>query len=391
MAKQDRAVIAAARRTPVVPRGGALAALQADELAAPVMSQLMRDAGVRPDEIDHVILGNALYGGGNPARMAALRSGIPQNVPAMTIDTQCCSGHDAILMGARLIESGAATCVLAGGAESFSRSPLRLHRPMEPDVEPVAYTRPAFAPPPFDDPDLTEAAASLAAERNISRKAQAEFAVASHEKALASAAALKRRLVQPGGELPTGDAFTRKLGLKAAMRAPLLAGSGETGLNAATIACEADGAAAVLLVAERRHSRKDRPVLRILEGLAAGGDPANPALAPISVGQELLQSLKLDVSEFASIELMEAFAVQAMVTTDALGIEETRLNPLGGALARGHPIGASGAILLVQLFETLRGEGLACCGAQKYGMALIAAAGGLAAGLVVEREHSECS
>ncbi|MCV0429060.1 MAG: thiolase family protein, partial [Roseibium sp.] len=131
------AFIIAARRTPVAPRGGDLSAYQADELAAPVLAALVRDTGLSGNQVDHVILGNALYAGGNPARLAALRAGLPQSVPAMTLDTQCCSGLDAILQGVRLIESGAADCVLAGGAESFSRAPIRMHRPLDRQGGPV--------------------------------------------------------------------------------------------------------------------------------------------------------------------------------------------------------------------------------------------------------------
>ncbi|MEP0406120.1 MAG: beta-ketoacyl synthase N-terminal-like domain-containing protein, partial [Roseibium sp.] len=157
-------LILAARRTAVAPRGGAFRALQADELAAPVIEALLLDSGVERASVDHVIFGNALYGGGNPARLAALRAGLPDCVPALTLDTQCCSGLDAILMASHLVRSGAARCVIAGGMESYSRAPIRMHRPATSKEEPVAYDRPSFAPFPERDPDLTVAAADLAAE-----------------------------------------------------------------------------------------------------------------------------------------------------------------------------------------------------------------------------------
>jgi acetyl-CoA C-acetyltransferase len=384
MTKQRHAVIAAARRTPVAPRGGALCHLQADELAAPVLSQLILDAGFRPDQVDHVILGNALYGGGNPARRAALRAGISPSVPAMTIDTQCCSGLDAILLGKTMIESGAATCVLAGGAESFSRAPVRMHRPLDPKGQPVAYDRPIFAPPPFGDPDLAEAAARLAADGKITREAQVDYAVNSHTKARASVEAMKRRLVKAHNVDLASDAFTRKLAHKTAMRAPVLTGNKETGLSAATIACEADGAAAVLMVAEHVLRDQCRSGLKILDGLSSGCDPAEPALGPIFNARVLLNRLNMSASDFACIELMEAYAVQAMVTVEALDLVPGQLNRLGGALSRGHPIGGSGAILAVQLFENMLQSNEECGNAQSFGMALIAAAGGLASGVVVE-------
>ncbi|WP_428529405.1 thiolase family protein [Roseibium sp.] len=377
-----RAVIAAARRTPVAPRGGGLKDLQADELAAPVFSKLLDDEGIEGGMVDHVLLGNALYAGGNPARMAALRAGLPPTVPAMTIDTQCCSGLDAIIQGARLIEAGAARCVIAGGAESYSRAPVRMHRPKAMGKEPVVYTRPAFAPPPFDDPDLSEAAARLAARLEIGREDQAVFAVHSHEKARAVKTS-KKRVVCPGTDL-VDDSFTRPLSIRAAMRAPVLYGDRETGLSAATIACEADGAAATLLLSEDFARERGIRGLNVFKTGSKGGDPADPALTPIELAKQLLKQTGFDVVDMNAIELHEAYAVQAMAAANVLNIPSKSLNPFGGGLARGHPIGASGAILMVQLhnhWQIQRQQGFR----EHYkAMGLIAAAGGLAAGIVVE-------
>ncbi|MES0812349.1 thiolase family protein [Roseibium sp. SCPC15] len=383
-AGKPEAYIIAARRTPVMPRGGVLSGYQADELAAPVLVQLLNDAGLEPNQVDQVILGNALYAGGNPARLAALRAQLPPTVPAMTIDTQCCSGLDAILQGARLINAGAADCVLAGGAESFSRSPIRMHRPKRPDDEPVPYMRPDFAPPPYGDPDLTEAAAMLAEERGIDRLAQTDFAVTSHQKALRAHDHLQGQLVSIKGVSADRDGFTRALRPKAALRAPVLSGTKDTGLSAATIACEADGAAAVMIVSERFVKNGDTAALRIVEGRSAGGNPSEPALVPIDVARALFDDLGLASGDFSAVELMEAYAVQAMVTADRLGMNAGQLNQMGGALARGHPIGASGAILAVHLYEQLAKCRESSGKAPVYGLALIAAAGGLGSGLVVQ-------
>jgi acetyl-CoA C-acetyltransferase len=249
-----RAVIVAARRTAVAPRGGALKHLQADELAAPVIQALLADTGLSGRHVDQLILGNALYGGGNPARLAGLRAGIPESVPALTIDTQCCSGLDSILHAARLVEAGAADCVLAGGAESFSRAPIRAHRPMGPDGEPKPYDRPPFTPWPDRDPDLTDAAAGLADKRKITRKDQARFAVGSHGKARVHEAATgwHGELVEIAGTDLARDAFTRKLTEATASRAPILAGDQSTGISAATAAVEADAAALVCVLSEKR-------------------------------------------------------------------------------------------------------------------------------------------
>lgn len=389
MSAKRRAAIVAARRTAVCPRGGALSSLQADELAAPVLAQLLADAGVKPDEVDHVLLGNALYGGGNPARLAALRAGLPSSVPALTIDTQCCSGLDAILLGARLIESGAADCVIAGGAESFSRAPIRMARPRSPEEDPVPYERPSFAPPPFADPDLAEAAARLAADRAILRRDQAAFAVTSHEQAMAAASELTKSLVRKGGDWPDQDGFTRRLSLKTALRAPVLVGDETTGLSAATIACEADGAALVLLRPADAMDETTAPTTTIRAGVSLGGDPADPALVPIAAAEAVLGTTGVEVDKLAAIEVMEAYAVQAMATMEDLGLDPGRTNCLGGALARGHPIGASGAILAVNLFDRLKAQGTPAERVERHGLALIAAAGGLGTAMLLERRFGK--
>lgn len=385
MNEHRRAVIVAARRTAVAPRGGALSHLQADELAAPVLKALVKDAAIPLDRVDHVVLGNALYGGGNPARLAALRAGLPESVPSLTLDTQCCSGLDAILTGAQLIEAGAADCVLAGGTESFSRAPIRMRRPTASGEKAVPYDRPAFAPPPFEDPDLSIAAAKLAVRYGLTRKAQTQFAQTSHAKALSAAPKLEQHFVSDNALMPGRDGFTRPLNIRTGLRAPVLAGTEEFGLSAATIACEADGAAGVLLMSDQMASALSCSGLHILGGMRRGGDPDDPALVPVAAAKALLSKLNMTVADLTAVELMEAYASQAMATQEDLSLDPARLNLLGGALARGHPIGASGAILVVQLFEVFRTQKNATEAAQSRAMALIAAAGGLGSAMVVER------
>ncbi|MBD1549052.1 thiolase family protein [Roseibium aggregatum] len=374
------AVIVAARRTAVAPRGGAFRHLQADELAAPVIEAVLADAGLAGTDVDQVILGNALYGGGNPARLAALRAGLPETVPAMTIDTQCCSGLDAILQAVRLVEAGAADCVLAGGAESFSRSAIRMHRPNTQEEIPVAYDRPPFSPWPDRDPDLSEAAADLARLREISREAQAAFAVESHRKALAYLEWGKGGSeIVPVAGLST-DAFARKLDLKTALRAPVIAGDRETGVTAATTAVEADSAAIVAVLSEKKARDIGRITgLLVLEGVMAAGDPTQPALAPQIAIRQLAEMLDTEPNAFDAVELMEAYAVQALATVTDLRIDPARVNLHGGALSRGHPIGASGAILAVRLFHDLKSRK-----AGQTGLAAIAAAGGLGTAVAVQ-------
>ncbi|BAS00572.1 thiolase family protein [Blastochloris viridis] len=369
--------ILAARRSAVAPRGGALAGVEPHQLAGRVIAQLLADAGVAPAAVDDVVLGNALYGGGNPARRAALAAGIPEAVPAMTIDSQCCAGLDAILLAAERIEAGAAEIIVAGGVESFSRAPIRLRRPRQPGEAPLAYDRPPFTPWPERDPDMIPAAAQLAAELGISRAAQDAFAVDSHRKARSGPAA--GEIVAVAGL--ERDAFARALTPALAARLKPLAGAGSHAVTAATVAVEADAAAAVLVVSGRRLSglRAFGRPLRILAGARRGGDPVRPGLAPIDAAAAALAGAGLAAGELAAAEIMEAFAVQAMACIDGITLDPAIVNRGGGALSRGHPIGASGAILAVRLWHELQREPPGAAG-----LCAIAAAGGLGSALVVQ-------
>lgn len=366
------AYILAARRTAVAPRNGAFRDVALHDLTAPVLRAVLADSGV--ERVDEVILGNALYGGGNPARLAALAAGLPEDVPALTLDTQCCAGLDAIRLAAARIAAGEAEIILAGGCESFSRSPLRFTRPLRPDEAPQEYRRPPFTPWCERDPDMIVAAAALARELEISRTAQEAFAVASHAKALDQEDT--GEIVNLGGL--SRDAFTRRLDARLCARLPVVEGDAMHGVTTATIAVEADAAAVVLVVSERVWRAMGSKGVRIAGGAARGGDPERPGLAPVAAAKALLQRLGLRASDLACAEIMEAFAVQAMACIDGIGLDPAAVNPGGGGLSRGHPIGASGAILAVRLFHELRGRDGGAAG-----LAAIAAAGGLGSALVL--------
>jgi acetyl-CoA C-acetyltransferase len=348
----------AARRTAVVPRGGVFARLQIEDLAAPVLLACLADAGIDAARVDEVILSNALGAGGNPARRAALAAGLPESVAGLTTDRQCAGGLDAILLARALVDSGAAEIVLAGGAESYSRRPLRLWT--DPDGgPPVHYEQAAFTPWPDRDPDMAEAAEALARRLAISRARQEAWAAESHSKA--RAADLSAEIVPLNGV--TRDAFPRVLTPKLLARAPILTGS----ITAATAAVAADAAAACLVVSERVAQGRG---LALLDGATLGATPEEPGLAPVAAIQRIWKGEPLDQAE-----IMEAFAVQALAGIDGAGLDPQIVNPGGGGLARGHPIGASGAILAVRLFHGLR---------KGRGLAAIAAAGGIGTALLVE-------
>lgn len=357
--------IIAARRTAVAPVGGALRRIAVHDLAAPVIGACLADAGLGVGDVDEVILANALGAGGNPARLAALAAGLPDRVAGLSIDRQCAGGLDAILLAMALVDSGAARIVVAGGAESTSRRPLRLAT--DPDgAAPVAYDRPPFTPFADRDPDMHAAATRLAMDLGLGRDRLDAWAVASHAKALAAQSALRAEIVPLGGL--DHDAFARALSPAVAARAKVLSG----GITTANAAVSADAAAFVIVA---RNGLGARP-LRLLAGATRGAAPDVPGLAPIIAIMEVLARAGTLPGQVAMSEVMEAYAAQVIATIEAVGLDPARVNCQGGALARGHPIGASGAILAVRLFHGLR---------QGYGLAAIAAAGGIGTALLVER------
>ncbi len=351
--------IVAGRRTAVMPRGGAFARLSLADMAAPVIAACLADAGIAADAVDEVIVANALGAGGNPARVVALAAGLPERVAGLSIDRQCAGGLDAVLLARALVESGAAEVVVAGGVESYSRRPLRFRT--DPDGgAAVAYDRPAFTPWPERDPDMDAAAAALAVRLGIGRAVQDDWAVESHRKALLAQMA---EIVPVAGQVR--DGFARVL--RAAGRARVLCGT----VTVANAAVAADAAAFVVVVSARRAAG-----LRILGGMTLGGRPEEPGLAPVAAIARVLGQAGLRPDQVAMAEVMEAYAVQAMGCVQGAGLDPARVNIGGGALARGHPIGASGAILAVRLVHQLRaGQGLAA----------IAAAGGIGTVMLVER------
>ena len=388
------ALIAAWARSAVVPRGGAFKALQAHDIATPVLLALLQRAGVPAASVDAVVLGNALGAGGNPARLLALQAGLPERCAAMTVDTQCCAGLDAVAMGAALIDAGQAQVVIAGGVEAWSRSPIRMHRPLNNHDVPVAYERPAFAPSPEQDPDLLLSAARFAAQQGYSRAQQEAYAIDSHARALAHQTTLAQEMVTVAGV--SHDVYPRVIDPVRAARMPTVArsdrpvkasDSDDCVLSALTISAQADGAALVLLLSAAAVTRLGvQPRAAWVSSASLGGSPETPLLMAETATRETL--LRAEVSTtpalLHAVELHDAFAVQGLryaTFLDSLGVPPERLNACGGGLARGHPIGASGAIALVRVLADVAQD--APVGAQ--GLVAVAGAGGLGAAALVAK------
>ncbi len=374
----DHPVIVAARRTPVGTAGHALADLTVDALAAPVLAQLAADCAALGGKIDDVILGNCLGPGGNLGRIAALRAGLGTAVPGVTVDRQCGSGLDAIAQGGAWITAGQAELVLAGGAESASTAPWRYWPPAA--GIPVRYTRAPFAPAGFPDPEMGPAAEALAAHLGISRQRQDAWAARSHRRTLAAqlSGTFDAELIAVGGL--TKDQRARA-GLTEERLARLPAAFAEGGTVTAGNSCGiSDGAAGVAITGERAARAVGLPALRILGGRVTGCDPALPGLGPAVAVPALLGRHGLSVADLGAVEITEAFAAQVIAAVDALGLDETIVCADGGAIAMGHPWGASGALLVVRLFHRMLAPG-----GSEFGLAACAIGGGQGIALLLQR------
>jgi acetyl-CoA C-acetyltransferase len=323
-----------------------------------------------------VILGNAVGGGGNPARLAALTAGLPDSVPGFSIDRQCTSGLDAIVIGASMIESGAAEAVIAGGTESASTAPWRVAKPANLYADlPRFYAQAAFAPSDEGDPGMIEAAENVARECSISRDRQDEFALLSHRRAVeAAAAGIAAPEIVALGASDRDEGPRPSLSPALLARMPPLLGAGRT-VTAGNSCQINDGAALTLIVSDELHRRLGSPPGLVFAGAASAGiAPRILGLASIPAARKLLAQTKTSLPDIAALELNEAFAAQVLATADQLEIGLDRLNILGGALAYGHPYGASGALLVARLFTRMIRLDDESAG---MGLAMIAGAGGV--------------
>ncbi|MGQ4601225.1 acetyl-CoA C-acyltransferase [Nocardia sp. R6R-6] len=368
-------VLVAPRRTPIGTAGHGFAELTTTDLAAPVLREVLaavRAAGIDA-EVDDVVLGNCLGPGGDPARIAALRAGLGVHVPGVTVDRQCGSGLDAVMQAALRVRSGVDQLILAGGVESASTAPWRFWPPVA-DADPVRYTRAPFAPAGFPDPDMGVAADDLARALGISRARQDAYAARSHT--LAAAADFSAEIV-PIGDVHRDERI--RAGMTEARLARLRPSFGVEGTATAGNSCGISDGAAVLAVTSEAMAA-GLPALRIRGCAVAGSDPASPGLGPVAAIRKLLRRTGADLLDLGVIEITEAFASVVLAIADELGLDEAKICPQGGAIAMGHPWGASGAILLVRLAaQMLRADGPA------LGLAACAIGGGQGIAVLVER------
>lgn len=367
------ALVIAARRTPIATRGRALSALSVDALTSPVLSATLADAHLamgRQAVVGDVVLGNCMGPGGNPARVAALGAGLAYEVPGVTVDRQCGSGLAAVIAAAQSIEAGDDRLQLAGGAESASTAPVR-------SCDGLPYDRAPFVPPGWPDPGMPRAAEDLAVVAGIPRDRQDAYAARSHRRALAAAGrgAFTDELVRIDG-LAADEVPARGASLLPRFTA-LFPGGSLTAGNSCRIS---DGAAAVALVPGGTSSA---PGLALRAHAVIGCDPALPGIGAAPAIESVLGSAGLDVADVAAIELVEAFAVQTLAVLERIGVadDDPRVSADGGALAWGHPWGASGAVAVVRLFSRLVRGGAP---AGTLGVAAASVGGGLGVAAVFE-------
>jgi acetyl-CoA C-acetyltransferase len=352
-------VVIAALRSAIGTAGRSFADVPAAELAAPVLAAV---AAAVPQPPQEVLLGNCTGPGGDLARVAALTAGLPVGVPALTVDRQCASGLAAVVLGARLLATEPGL-VLAGGVESASTSP----RP----------GRAAFAPAELGDPDMGPAADALALRHGITRAQQDAYAARSHARAHAAqrAGAFDAEVVPVRGVVRDDRPRPGLTEQRLARLRPAWGGAGTAGNSCGVN----DGAAVVGLVDADTHARLGVPGLRVLATATAGADPALPGASLVPAVATALDRAGLGLADLDVVELNEAFAGQVLACCTLLDLDPVRVCPQGGAIALGHPWGASGAVLVVRLFSQL-----VRAGGGRYGLAAVAAGGGQGVAVVVE-------
>ena len=357
------AVILSAVRTPVGRYGGALAGVRPDDLAALAISAAVERAGVRPEQIEDVYFGAANQAGEdnrNVARMAALLAGLPEEVAGVTVNRLCASGLSAVIGACHAIRAGDGELFVAGGVESMSRAPLVMGKPENGDETVWDTTLGWRFPNPrmesmFPLESMGETGENVAERWSISREEQDAFALESQRRwASADEAGRFAQELVPVGDVerdehPRPDTNAEKLAaLKPAFRegGSLTAGN-SSGIN--------DGAAALVVASEEMAEQLGtRPLGRFVGSAVAGVDPRVMGICPVPAVRKLLERAGLGVDDLDLIELNEAFASQSLQVIRELGLDPERVNVNGGAIAIGHPLGMSGARLVVSLLHELR-------------------------------------
>ncbi len=390
---QTTPVILSAVRTPIGKYLGGLSPLPAPRLGALVVREAVRRASIEAGAVEEVIMGNVLQGGVGqaPGRQAAIHAGLPGTIPALTINKVCGSGLKAVMLAAQAIKAGDEQCIVAGGMESMSNAPHYVYGMRSGikagDGQLVDGMIRDGLWDSFSNTHMGNLAEYTAKKAGVSRADQDAFALASHQKAVAAmeACRVKAETVPveiPGRKGPTviekdeGPRKETSLEALAALKPSFEKDGTVTAGNAPGLN---DGASALVVASlafAKAHSLK--PLARVTAYATGGGDPKDLFFAPIFAVQNLMKKAGTKIGDYELIEANEAFAVQALADGRALGWDWDRVNVNGGAIALGHPIGASGARVLTTLLHALKARN------QMTGLATLCLGGGNAVALSVE-------
>lgn len=382
-------------RTPVGRYGGALAGVRPDDLAALVVAEAVRRGGAPADALDEVVLGAANQAGEdnrNVARMSVLLAGLPDEVPAYTVNRLCASGLTAVIQAAQAIRAGDADLVVAGGVESMTRAPWVQAKPDRPWAKPGPqfdtsigwrFTNPRLLARDKATYTMPETAEEVARIDGITREEADAFALESHRRAAAAADAGRfdaelLPVETPGGAVSADEGIRRDTSPEALARLkPVVAGgSVVTAGNASPLN---DGASALLVASGAAVERYGlQPRARIVAAASAGVAPEVMGLGPVPATRKALARAGLDVADLDAVELNEAFASQALACIRRLGLDPATVNADGGAIALGHALGSSGSRILVTLLGRMEREGA------RRGLATMCVGVGQGTSLIVE-------
>lgn len=389
----EKVVIAAAARTPVASFQGAFSSVSAPELGSIAIKEVLKRAQINPSDVDEVIMGEVLTAGVGqaPARQAALGAGLPPSVPCLTINKVCGSGLKAVMLAADNIQLGHSQIAIAGGQENMTRAPHLLESSRQGfRMGPAQMTDSMIKDglwDPYNNWHMGNAAELCVAEKHFSREEQDQFAIASYEKALeAQKKGLFKAEIAPvviqdkkgditidADEEPSKVKFDKIPSLR-----PAFDKNGTvTAANASKIN---DGAAAIVVMAESEAQKRGiKPLAKIISYASFAQDPKWFTTAPVGAIKSALNKAQLKISDIDLWEINEAFAAVTMAAQKELEIPQERINIHGGAVAIGHPIGASGARILTTLVHALNTH------QKRYGLATLCIGGGEAVAMIVER------